>query len=56
MTKNDHSPRFATVKRYYDRGLWSAERVAQAVTHGWITASEYEEIVGEPFPDNQEAV
>lgn len=46
-----HSARFETVKRYYDRGLWSAERVAQAVVHAWITADEYAEIVGEPYDD-----
>lgn len=46
---SDHSPRFDLVKRYYDRGLWSSERVAKAVGCGWITAAEYEEIVGEPY-------
>lgn len=51
---NGHSPRYATVRRYYERGLWSAERVAQAVVHGWITADEYEEIVGEPYPTEGE--
>ena len=31
-----------------------AERVAQAVVHQWITADEYEEIVGEPYPTEGE--
>ena len=51
---SNHSARFVTVKRYYDRGLWSVERVAQAVVCGWITAEEYEEIVGEPYPTEGE--
>ena len=46
----DHSPKFNLVKRYYDRGLWNAQRVAQAVVHGWITPAEYEEITGVPYP------
>ena len=44
-----HSARFALVKNYYDRGLWSKARVARAVDCGWITAEEYAEITGEPF-------
>lgn len=51
---NGHSPRFETVRRYYERGLWSVERVAKAVVCGWITAEEYEEIVGEPYPTEGE--
>lgn len=47
---SQHSPRFATVQRYYQRGLWGIERVANAVAHGWITAEEYEEITGVPYP------
>ena len=42
-----HSPRFALVKSYYERGLWSRARVAKAVECGWITAEEYAEIVGD---------
>ena len=45
-----HSPKFALVKKYYDRGLWNLHRVAQAVQYGWITEAEYEEITGEPYP------
>ena len=44
------SAKFEKVKNYYDNGLWSAEWVANAVKKNWITASEYEEIVGEPYP------
>ena len=41
--------KFAKVKRYYDEGLWSARQVHDAVGKGWITAEEYELIVGEPY-------
>ena len=41
MSKN-----FEKVKTYYNRGLWSIERVRSAVGK-WITAEEYKEITGE---------
>jgi len=44
----EHSKNFEKVKNYYDNGLWSEERVHNAVGK-WITASEYEEITGEPY-------
>ena len=44
-----HSPKFNTVKKWYDKGKWSKSMVADAVVKGWITAEEYEEIVGEPY-------
>jgi uncharacterized XkdX family phage protein len=44
-----HSPKFDKVKKYYDNGLWSKTKVHNAVVKNWITAEEYEEIVGEPF-------
>ena len=39
------SSKFEKVKDYYDRGLWDESRVANAVTKGWITESEYKEII-----------
>lgn len=39
------SPKFELVKNYYDRGLWSAERVL-AVVGKWITAEEADVILG----------
>lgn len=44
-----HSAKFGKVKDYYDRGLWSAVRVQNAVIKGWITTAEYEEITGEAY-------
>lgn len=46
------SDNFKKVKKYYDTGRWSKERVHNAVGI-WITAEEYELITGEPYePDN----
>ena len=43
-----HSDNFEKVKTYYDRGMWSIERVYKAVGK-WITADEYTEITGEEY-------
>ena len=47
--KTEHSKRFALVKKYHDRGLWSKARVYKAVECKWITADEYKEITGEQY-------
>lgn len=44
----EHSENYEKVKRYYSDGLWSRERICNAVGK-WITAAEYEEITGEPY-------
>lgn len=57
MAKETHSPKFATVKKYYNTfkpdgtRMWTEEMVKNAVVKGWITAAEYEEIVGEPYEE-----
>lgn len=43
------SKKYATVKKYYDMGMWTIAMVANAVKKGWITAAEYEEITGEKY-------
>ena len=43
----EHSPRFETVKRFYDRGTWPLARVEKAVECGWIPAEELAEIVAD---------
>ena len=43
------SKHFKMVKGYYDSGLWSIERVRNAVLKGWITAEEYKIITSEDF-------
>lgn len=40
---------FDTIKRNYERGLWSASMVKMAVRKGVITRQEYEEITGEAY-------
>lgn len=37
---------FRKVKSYYDAGLWSINRVRDAVVRGWITDAEFELITG----------
>ena len=39
---------FDRVKMYYDKGLWSKQRVYNVVGKVF-TAEEYEEITGEPY-------
>ena len=57
--KNEHSPKFQSVKDYYElwkdtegKKGWSPKMVANAVVKGWITAEEYEEITGEPYGED----
>lgn len=34
------------IKRFYDLGLYDADKVAQFAKHGCITQEQYQEIVG----------
>lgn len=49
----EYSKNYAKVKKFYDKGLWSKERVYNAVTNPasnpWITTDEYYEITGEVY-------
>lgn len=47
-----HSPKFDTVKSYYETKLWSKKRVHNAVGR-WITKEEYKEITGEEYKEPQ---
>ena len=40
---------FETVKKNFDRGLWSAAMVKMAVRKGVITKEEYEAITGKTY-------
>lgn len=40
---------FETIKRNYDRKLWSRAQVKVAVKKGIITPAQYEEITGEEY-------
>lgn len=44
-----HSPKFNTVRNYYNRGLWDETKVRNAVVKNWITPEEFEEITGQPY-------
>lgn len=46
--KVTHSAKYATVKKFYDRGLWTKKMVWNAVGR-WITEAEYKEITGEEY-------
>lgn len=41
----EHSKNYDKVKTYYDRGMWSEDRVRAAVGK-WITEDECAEIIG----------
>ena len=43
------SKHYKKVKGYYDSGLWSVERVRNAVVKGWITVEEFKAITGEEY-------
>ena len=47
----EHSQKYNLVKGYYDTQMWSKKAVKNAVKKSWITAQEYEEIVGVPYED-----
>ena len=40
---------FDTIKKNYDKGLWSKSMVRVAVRKGVITAAQYKEITGEDY-------
>ena len=40
---------YEKVKKYYDRGFYTKEQVADFVKKGKLTAEQYEEITGEPY-------
>jgi hypothetical protein len=44
MSKN-----YEMVKKYYDTGKWSIDRVRNAVVKRWITVAEFKEITGEDY-------
>lgn len=46
-----HSPAFEKYKKRYNRGGCTKEQLKQLVDLGILTAAEYEEITGEPFPE-----
>ena len=45
------SKMYEKVKKYYDTGLWSEERVRNMVINGIITEEEYNDIVGKEYEE-----
>ena len=45
------SKMYEKVKKYYDTGLWSEERVRNMVIKGYITEEEYASIVGKEYEE-----
>ena len=42
---------FERIKRYYDAGVWSEQRVREAVAKNVITAAQFQEITGHGILD-----
>jgi len=42
---------YKSVKRYYDKGIYSKEDVAKFVQAGKLTPEEYKEITGEEYAE-----
>lgn len=47
----EHSKYYEKVKKYYKNHIWNEARVREAVAKGWITAEEFEEIIGKPYKE-----
>ena len=43
------SKMYEKIKKYYDTGLWSEERVRNIVIKGYITEEEYKDIIGKEY-------
>lgn len=44
-----HSDHYDQVKSYFNMKMWNETRVRNAVTMGWITASEFTEITEKDY-------
>lgn len=40
---------YSRIKKWYEDGLWSVQKVREAVEGGWITPEEFYEITGEVY-------
>lgn len=43
------SKHFDLVKKNYNNGFWSIDKVRKAVEKNWITAQEFKEITGQSY-------
>ena len=44
-----HSKKYMKIRNWYKNGLWTKNRVHDAVIKGFITTAEYKEITGEDY-------
>lgn len=44
-----HSNNFERIKKWYNQGIWSEDKVRNAVEKNQITPEEFEEITGKPY-------
>lgn len=45
---------FDVALKNYERGLWTDDMLSKLVAKGKIKSAEYEEITGEPYPEDGE--
>ena len=45
----EHSKNYMKIRNWYKTGLWTKNRVHDAVIKGFITTAEYKEITGEDY-------
>ena len=43
------SKKFEEIKKYFDLGFWTVQKVKNAVRKSWITAEEFKIITGEDY-------
>ena len=43
------SEKYEQVKKFYDLGVWSEQRVRDAVAKNWVTMDEFKEITGKNY-------
>ena len=44
-----YSKHFVEVKKFFDAGVWSEDKVREAVVKGWITAEEFKLITSKDY-------
>lgn len=44
-----HSVKYDMVRKFYKTKMWNEQQVRNAVTKGWITATEFYEITGKEY-------
>ncbi|MBR2207199.1 MAG: XkdX family protein [Synergistaceae bacterium] len=45
------SEKFEEVKKYFDMGFWTEQKLKYAVKKSWITAGEFKSITGKEYSE-----